>query len=133
MQQVSVFAENQRGMMEKITGVLRSEDINILGSVTNDSAEYGIVRMVVSNPSASVDALTKAGLLCHLTEVVGVELMDEVGNLNQLLQALSESNINVNYLYLSFNRETGMPIMVFHSEDIMEVKACIERKGYTVL
>lgn len=133
MQQVSVFAENQRGMMEKITGVLRSEDINILGSVTNDSAEYGIVRMVVSNPSAAVDALTKAGLLCHLTEVVGVELMDEVGNLNQLLQALSESNINVNYLYLSFNRETGMPIMVFHSEDIMEVKACIERKGYTVL
>ena len=132
MQQVSVFAENQRGMMEKITGVLRSEDINILGSVTNDSAEYGIVRMVVSNPSAAVDALTKAGLLCHLTEVVGVELMDEVGNLNQLLQALSESNINVNYLYLSFNRETGMPIMVFHSEDIMEVKACIERKGYTV-
>ena len=121
MQQVSVFAENQRGMMEKITGVLRSEDINILGSVTNDSAEYGIVRMVVSNPSAAVDALTKAGLLCHLTEVVGVELMDEVGNLNQLLQALSESNINVNYLYLSFNRETGMPIMVFHSEDIMEV------------
>ena len=75
---------------------LRSEDINILGSVTNDSAEYGIVRMVVSNPSAAVDALTKAGLLCHLTEVVGVELMDEVGNLNQLLQALSESNINVN-------------------------------------
>ena len=70
--------------MEKITGVLRSEDINILGSVTNDSAEYGIVRMVVSNPSATVDALTKAGLLCHLTEVVGVELMDEVGNLNQL-------------------------------------------------
>ena len=113
MQQVSVFAENQRGMMEKITGVLRSEDINILGSVTNDSAEYGIVRMVVSNPSAAVDALTKAGLLCHLTEVVGVELMDEVGNLNQLLQALSESNINVNYLYLSFNRETGMPIMVY--------------------
>ena len=53
MQQVSVFAENQRGMMEKITGVLRSEDINILGSVTNDSAEYGIVRMVVSNPSAA--------------------------------------------------------------------------------
>ncbi len=62
-----------------------------------------------------------------------MELMDEVGNLNQLLQALSESNINVNYLYLSFNRETGMPIMVSHTEDIMEVKACIERKGYTVL
>ena len=130
MQQVSVFAENQRGMMERITGVLRSEDINILGSVTNDSAEYGIVRMVVSNPSAAVDALTKAGLLCHLTEVVGVELMDEVGNLNQLLQALSESNINVNYLYLSFNRATGLPIMVLHVPDISEVEACLTNKGF---
>ena len=130
MQQVSVFAENQRGMMEKITGVLRSEDINILGSVTNDSAEYGIVRMVVSNPAAAVDALTKAGLLCHLTEVVGVELMDEVGNLNQLLQALSESNINVNYLYLSFNRATGLPIMVLHVPDISEVEACLTNKGF---
>ena len=63
MQQVSVFAENQRGMMEKITGVLRSEDINILGSVTNDSAEYGIVRMVVSNPAAAVDLS-----LIHISE-----------------------------------------------------------------
>ena len=69
MQQVSVFAENQRGMMERITGVLRSEDINILGSVTNDSAEYGIVRMVVSNPSASVDALTKAGPTAYYAAV----------------------------------------------------------------
>ena len=121
MQQVSVFAENQRGMMEKITGVLRSEDINILGSVTNDSAEYGIVRMVVSNPSAAVDALTKAGLLCHLTEVVGVELMDEVGNLNQLLQALSESNINVNYLYLYFPRDRhadhGIPFRGYYGSE----------------
>lgn len=133
MQQVSIFAENKKGMMEKITGVLRREEINILGSVTNDSAEYGIIRMVVSNPQKAARALNEAGYLCHLIEVVGVELQDEVGNLNQLLLALSESNINVNYLYLSFNRDTGKPIMVFHSEDIMEVKACIERKGYTVL
>ena len=53
MQQVSVFAENQRGMMEKITGVLRSEDINILGSVTNDSAEYGIVHTAKRNIHAA--------------------------------------------------------------------------------
>ena len=133
MQQVSIYAENKKGMLETITGVLRREEINILGSVTNDSAEYGIVRMVVSDPKRAVEALTEAGFLCHLKEVVAVELMDEVGNLNQLLRALSESKINVNYLYLSFNRDTGKPIMVFHSEDIMEVKACIEQKGYTVM
>ena len=133
MQQVSIYAENKKGMLETITGVLRREEINILGSVTNDSAEYGIVRMVVSDPKRAVEALTEAGFLCHLKEVVAVELMDEVGNLNQLLRALSESNINVNYLYLSFNRDTGKPIMVFHTEDIMEVRSCLKSRGYTVL
>lgn len=55
LRQLSIFAENQKGTMQHITGILREEQINILGSVTNDSAEYGIIRMVVSD------------FICHLT------------------------------------------------------------------
>ena len=50
LKQLSIYAENKKGVMQNITGILKDEDINILGSVTNDSAEYGIVRMVVSEP-----------------------------------------------------------------------------------
>ena len=50
LKQLSIFAENTKGRMQEVTGILLREDINILGSVTNDSAEYGIVRMVVSKP-----------------------------------------------------------------------------------
>ena len=42
LKQVSIYAENRKGTMQKITAVLLQENINILGSVTNDSAEYGI-------------------------------------------------------------------------------------------
>lgn len=133
LRQISIYAENKRGTMRTITSVLREKDINILGSVTNDSAEYGIIRMVVSEPEIAVRALTEKGYICKLTDVIGVEVADEVGNLNNLLVALEESNINVDYLYLSFNRDSGKPIMVFHTEDCYEVEECLQMKGFTAV
>lgn len=133
LKQVSVFGENSRGSLQKITGVLQEKGINIWGSVTNDSAEYGIIRMVVSDPEQAMEALKAAGHLCQLTDVMGVEVEDEVGNLNKLLLALSHSNINVNYIYLSFNRASGKPVMVLHTEDIWEAEECISSKGFSLL
>ena len=133
LKQLSIYAENKKGVMQNITGILKDEDINILGSVTNDSAEYGIVRMVVSEPDKAMEALIAAGYLCHVIEVIGVEVEDKTGNLNDLLLTLKDSNESVDYLYLSFNRDSGKPIMVFHTEDIMEVRSCLKSRGYTVL
>lgn len=133
LRQLSVFAQNKRGTMQHITGVLKDEEINIWGSVTNDSAEYGIIRMVVSDAPKAKQALEREGYLCKLTDVIGVEVEDKVGNLNLLLQALSESNINVNYIYLSFNRDSGKPVMIFHAEDISSVESCITGKGFRVV
>ncbi len=130
LKQLSIFTENKKGTMQHITGILKEREINILGSVTNDSAEYGIIRMVVSAPEGAKAALEENGYICKLTDVIGVEVEDKVGNLNFLLQALSESNINVNYIYLSFNRDSGKPILIFHAEDIREVENCIKAKGF---
>ena len=133
LRQLSIFAQNKKGTMQHITGILKDEEINIWGSVTNDSAEYGIIRMVVSDAEKAKQALEQAGYLCKLTDVIGVEVEDKVGNLNALLQALSESNINVNYIYLSFNRDSGLPVMVLHTEDISSVESCIVGKGFRVV
>lgn len=130
LKQVSVYAENKKGAMQNITSLLEEAQINILGSVTNDSAEYGIIRMIVSEPEQAQKILSDAGYLCRLINVLGVEVEDEVGNLNRLLLALSESNISVNYLYLSFNRHSSKPIMVFHTEDCESVEKCLENKGF---
>jgi len=132
LKQVSIYAENVKGKMLEITETLVAENINILGSVTNDSAEYGIVRMVVDDPKKATEALTSKGIICKLTDVIGVEIKDEVGNLNKLLKALHDANINVNYLYLSFNRESGCPIMVLHTEDTKEVENSLKAKGFSL-
>ena len=122
LSQVSIFAENKKGRLQNITSLLQKENINIWGSITNDSAEYGIIRMVVSNPEHAEKVLAEAGYLCRLTEVLGVELDDEVGALNRLLISLEESN-----------RDSGKPVMVLHTDDVREVSICLTSKGYKVL
>ena len=133
LEQIAIFAENQKGAMHRITNILAQNEINILGSVTNDSAEYGIIRMLVSDPHRTMSVLKDAGYICKLTDVLGVECEDRVGALNSLLEALEESNISVDYLYLSFDREKASPIMVLHVEDPVEVEDCLNARGFTVL
>ncbi len=116
-----------------MTAVLVEQDINIWGSVTNDSAEFGIIRMVVSDPDGAYRALTDAGYMCRRTNVLGIEMRDEVGSLNNLLLSMIESNININYMYLSFNRDSGMPVMVVHTDELREVEACLKGKGFELL
>lgn len=133
LKQISIFTENRKGALQKITGILAEADINILGSVTNDSAEYGIVRMIVSDPERALTLFEKNGYMCRMTDVLGVEVQDEVGNLNHLLVQMKESNISVDYVYLSFNRQSGKPIMVLHVEEVYEVEACLRSKGFVTL
>ncbi len=133
LKQLSIYAENRKGAAQAITGLLAEQDINILGSVINDGAEFGIIRMVVSDPEKAQRTLEEAGYLCRLIDVLGVEVADEVGNLNKLLKALSDSNVNATYIYLSFNRNSGKPIMVMHTEDILETESCLESKGFSLV
>lgn len=130
LKQISIYAENKKGCFQNITGLLMENDINILGSVTNDSAEYGIIRMVVSDPDKCIEVLKNAGYICKTTPVIAVECQDEVGALDKILKTLYSSNININYIYLSFNRESGLPIMVMHTDEVREVENILINKGY---
>lgn len=132
LKQLSIYAENKKGALQIITAALFEEGINIWGSVTNDSAEYGIIRMVVSDPIKASRKLTEKGYLCRLTDVIAVETEDKPGALNTLLTALIESNINVDYTYLSFNRDSSMPVMILHTEGTEEVESCLKSKGFVV-
>ena len=133
LMQISIYAENKKGCLQNVTGILCTNGINILGSVTNDSAEYGIIRMVVSDPEKSIEVLSKEGYICKTTPVLAVECLDEVGSLDKILKTLFDSNINVNYTYLSFNRDSGLPIMVIHTDDTAQVENILINRGYNCI
>lgn len=132
LKQISIFAENKKGAFQTITQILMENDINILGSVTNDSTEFGTIRMIVSDTEKSLEVLKEKGYVCRTASIIGVEIPDAVGSLNQILKELLEGNINLNYTYLCFNRESGMPVIILSTEDVFEVENYLKSKGYNL-
>ncbi len=76
----------------------------------------GFFRLVVDNPQKAKETLTHLGFVVRITDVVGVELKDEKGNLNRMLSILADGQINLNYIYSFVIRDGSAPVMVFSTE-----------------
>ena len=133
IRQLSIFAENRRGAMNAITKVLTETQINMNTLVTNDSAEFGIIRMLVSDTDKAFSSLKEAGYLCHCDTVAAAEIGDECGSLNALLEILDRGNINLDYLYVTYSGLGRKPVAILRSVDIMEVEEFLKAKGYHML
>ena len=127
--QISIYAENRKGAMRAITRILSGADINIHSFVTNDSAEFGIIRMLVSDTEKAYRLLNDAGYQVRQTSVMAIEIPDEPGSLDHVLKFIEQANININYLYTSFDRDGAGPIIAIHADDMDELEAFLSASG----
>ena len=133
VEQISIFAENRKGSMREITELLTKNSLNIYCAITNDSAEYGIVRLLVDETDRAFTLLKDNGFTCKVSRVIGVKIPDDVGSLNKLLADIEDSNINLDYLYVSYSREDATPVAILHAPGYAEVEACLKSRGYEML
>ena len=133
IRQLSIFAENKKGAMHRVTQALADANINMNTLVTNDSAEFGIIRMLVNDTDAALKCMQTAGYLCHVDTVVAAEIGDECGSLNRLLETLSRGNVNLDYLYVTYSGLSKHPVAILRTQDIMEVEAFLQARGYAML
>ena len=133
LNQISLFAANTKGALSKITSVLAEADINIYTMLATDSAEFGIIRLIVDKPEEAKDALEKAGYQCGLDKVIAIDLAsDKPGTLNCILGDLRNANVMIRYLYISFDRSDSTPIAVFCTNE-PETETFLRGKGYRLL
>ena len=116
-----------------MTSILAKENINIYTMLANDSAEFGIIRLIVDKAEEARAALEKDGYQCRVDLVLAVDMgSDKPGALNRILDDLKDANVMIRYLYISFDRSTSSPIAVF-STDESETEAFLKGKGYTLV
>lgn len=127
IRQISVFVENQPGSMMRVTTVLTDAHINIRAISTFDTPEFGIMRLVVDDPVRAKESLTEKGFVTRVSDVIGAELKDEKGNLNQMLKILADGQINVNYIYSFVIRQGKAPVMVFYTDDFQKAQEVLEK------
>ena len=99
VKQLSVFIENREGRLEQVTDVLKTQNINILSLSMADTTEYGMLRMVVSNPEVAKKALREEGFSAMLTDVLAVKLEDKVGELHKMTHILCSQGLTIEYMY----------------------------------
>ena len=127
IRQISVFVENQPGSMMNVTNVLTEAHVNIRAISTFDTPEFGIMRLVVDDPVRAKESLTSKGFVNRVSDVIGAELKDEKGNLNQMLKILADGQINVNYIYSFVIREGKSPVIVFHTYDFEKAESVLKQ------
>ena len=132
LNQVSLFMENNKGALFKVTSALARTDINIFTMLANDGPEFGIIRIILSNPDVAIEVLRKEGYQCHLAKVVAIKLEDKPGGLAKILADLNEANINIDYLYISYDRQAGLPVAIVKTQE-PETETFLAGKGYELM
>ena len=97
--QLSVFIANEAGRVSEVTSILGGEDINIRGFSVSDTADYGILRLIVDKPDEAAKALREAGFTVKENDVIVVDLPDHPGGLAGVLKIVSEAGVNIEYVY----------------------------------
>ncbi len=129
VKQVTVFIGNKEGRIEKVTEVLKTNGINISSLSLAESVDFGLLRLIVSDPEKAKDALKAEGLSARLSDVIAVEISNEAGSLHELLTALVDFNIE--YMYVLSSSDTASMIMKIKDHEAAET--VLRSSGFTVL
>ncbi len=117
VKQISVFVENARGKLSKITSVLAENHINIRALSIADTADFGILRMIVKEPEKAVSVLAEQDIMVKSTDVIVVEISDRPDGLNKVLCLLRDGNVALEYLYAFVTKREDAAYVVMKTDN----------------
>ncbi|MCK5707266.1 MAG: ACT domain-containing protein [Candidatus Aureabacteria bacterium] len=133
LKQLSIFIENRSGRLAEIAKLLYEQNINIRALSLADTADFGILRLIVNDIAKAHDILKEANFTVNETEVLAVEVPDKPGGLNGILGILSEENINLEYMYAFVEKSFDKAILVLRFENIEKAIEALKKHDINIL
>lgn len=130
VRQLSVFIENKPGRLCAATDILAKEGINLSALTVADTAEFGILRLIVDQPDRAREVLMNEGIVVRISEVLAIAMNDAPGGAVGILHLLSEAGLNIEYMYACVGRQSGKALMVVRTDDIELAEEILHRGGY---
>lgn len=122
IQQLSVFLENRSGKLTDVTEALAKNNINITALSVAETSEYGILRLIVSDPQNAITKLKEEGFSVGLTNVICITMPDKPGALARALRILSDKGLCVEYMYaFSMNDKASAILRVEKLKEAIQV------------
>lgn len=125
--QLSVFVENKSGTLLQVLELLKEADIQLIASTISDTVEYGIYRIICSEPQRAHETLKKAGISANISDVFAITLDNRPGRAADAIRSFTNEGISISYLY-SFLL-AGKGILVFRTDNTEKAREVILRNG----
>ena len=133
VEQISIFLENKSGRLAEVTSTLAAAGINIRALSLADTADFGILRLIVNDSAKAREVLKAGGFTVGKNEVVALEVPDNPGGLSGILKLLDAAGINVEYMYAFVQRSGDNAIIIFRFDEIDKAIATLTQAGVRVL
>lgn len=133
IEQVSVFLENRSGSLAEVSAVLSEGGLQIISLTLSDTSDYGVMRMIVSDPEKAAGILKAQGFATRSTEVMALELKKNPEGLHHMLVLLSDSGINVEYMYAFVERHTGRTLVILRFDRMEEAVEILAKNGFALI
>ncbi len=130
IKQLSVFLENREGRLDEVLKTLGTNDVNIVALSLADTSDYGMLRMIVSDPAKGKAVLKEAGITSMLTDVVALRVPHATGSLSKAMHEIVQAGINVEYMYAFAHGADASAVL--KSDDPEKVVAVLRNAGFDV-
>ena len=132
VKQFSVFMANRMGRLHELIGLLSSHKVHVLALSVLDTSDSSIIRLVADDPEQARELLRNNGFPFNESELLVVELASAV-NLGELITAMLEAELNINYLYSFIPHPEGKSIIALSVEDNDMAEEILKRHQFRVL
>ena len=130
--QLTVFIENRSGRLSDVLGVLNRNNVNILSMSLADTTEFGLLRLIVDNPSLGKEKLTDNGFSSLLSDVSIIRIPHKAGTLHSLLKTIDDNGVSIEYMY-GLSIESDKAYVVLKASDIKKVDEILNDNGVITL
>ena len=133
IRQISIFLENRPGQLSAICRDLADAGINIATLSLADTADFGIVRMIVDDHEKAKSVLAEKGHVVNVREVIAVCVPDRPGGMAEVMQVLDKAGANIEYSYAFAFHRGEKAVLVFRFDDNAKAESALKAAGYTTL
>jgi len=133
VEQISIFLENKSGRLAEVTSVLSEAGINIRALYLADTADFGILRLIVNDTEKSRQVLKDHGFTVEKTKVVAIEVPDRPGGLSNILNTIKEAGINVEYMYAFVEKSGENAIVIFRFDELEKSIDILRQAGIRIM
>ena len=127
--QLSIFVENKAGSLVQISDVIGASGVDIRAMSLADTADFGILRLIVDRPETALEALRENGCIVSVNQVIAVEISDTPGSLSKVLALLAEQDIFIEYSHAFISRKKDNAYVILRLQDNEKAAEVLAAKG----